>query len=420
MSDLKKLYLYNLLTSASLAVVADFIFIDLLLLRIGTGFAAIGAIKALIFFLPVLSYQLAAPLLNRWRHEESLCACCYVLRALIPALIPAAAVLGADDAALRWMSAALLPAALMLATFANNALMIVYHERFPQGKFNRCSGIVYMCFCLPGLALGFPASLLFDRVSKLADEKFFAAYLGAMLVCGVFQIPAFFIMRSLGRAGQTERSAARGAELPAPGGMLKPYRDRGYLGTLLVTFLHALAVGGGTAYIAGFCLKILDVSVSATFVLRTAAAGAGVVMLPVAGRFADRFGYRKVFLCGGVLMTIGAVLPAAFPQLWMLPLCALVLGRRGLSGRRGDADVRAGGGEQTRLGSRHGELHRRLQRGADDGDGARIAGGGGVVLGAEAPRGLGRGRAAARLRGVRVGSGADDRRGAAIVPEARG
>ena len=74
MSHLKKLYLYNGLVSMSLTVVADFIFIDLLLLRIGTGGAAIGAIKALIYFLPVVSYQLAAPLLNRWRREARLCA----------------------------------------------------------------------------------------------------------------------------------------------------------------------------------------------------------------------------------------------------------------------------------------------------------------------------------------------------------
>ena len=321
MSDLKKLYFYNVLVSASLTVISDFIFIDLLLLRIGTGVALVGAIKALIFFLPVVSYQLAAPLLNKWRCEVPLCAWCYLLRTLLPMLIPAAAVLGAGNAALRWMCAVLLPTGLMLATFANNALMIIYHREFPADGFNRCSGIVHMCFYLPGLALGFPVSMWLSHAAKLPDAKFFAAYLAAGALCGAFQLPAFAIMRTL-KSGAAAGSGA--VPEKAAGGMLVPYRDRESRGTLLVTFLHALAIGGGTAYIGVFCLKILQASVSTTFVLRTAAAGAGALLMPFAGKLADRFGYRRVFVCGGLLMMAGVGAPAAFPHLWVLPLCALL------------------------------------------------------------------------------------------------
>ena len=177
MSSVKKLYWYNLLTATSLTVVAEFLFVDQLLLRIHTGVAVIGILKSLIFFLPVVSYQLAVPLLNRTNLEIPLCAYFYVLRAVMPALVPAAALLGTGDPVLQWMSIVILPVAMMLATFANNALMIIYRRQLPSERFNRDVGVMQMCFYLPCLVLGIPVSLIFKRAATLDDRSFFTVYL---------------------------------------------------------------------------------------------------------------------------------------------------------------------------------------------------------------------------------------------------
>ena len=321
MSSVKKLYWYNLLTAASLTVVAEFLFVDQLLLRIQTPVAVIGVLKALIFFLPVVSYQLAVPLLNRTSLEVPLCASFYVLRVLLPALVPAAALLGTGNSVLQWMSMVILPVAMMLATFANNALMVIYRRQLPENEFNRDVGVIQMCFYLPCFVLGIPVSLIFKRAAVSDDRSFFVIYLTAMLVCALFQLPAFAVMCSLGWK-------RRRCEAPSAGDSgtdwLSPYRDVRYRKTLTVTFLHALVSGVGIAYIGVFCLKLLMVPVSGAFIVRTAASIIGMALMPYAGRLADRIGYRRMYAGGGALLSLGLALTVLFPHPWVLPLCALL------------------------------------------------------------------------------------------------
>ena len=321
MSSVKKLFWYNLLTAASLTVVAEFLFVDQLLLRIRTDVAVIGVLKAFIFFLPVVSYQLAVPLLNRTRCEIPLCAYFYALRVLLPALVPAAALLGAGNRTLQWMSMIILPVAMMLATFANNALMVVYRCRLPPERFNRDIGIIQMCLYLPCLVLGIPVSLIFKRAALLEDRSFFVIYLGAMLVCALFQLPAFAVIRSLGEAHEDHEPNTEGG---TGTDWLRPYRDPLYRKTLIVTSLHSLVCGVGIAYIGVFCLKIMSLPVSRAFIVRTAALIVGMALMPYVGRLTDRIGYGRMYVWGGVLLSIGLALPVLFPHPWVLPLCALL------------------------------------------------------------------------------------------------
>ena len=322
MSSFKKLFWYNLLTAASLTVVAEFLFVDQLLLRIQTPVVVIGVLKALIFFLPVVSYQLAVPFLNRTELEIPLCAYFYVLRVLLPALVPAAALLGAGNLTLQWMSIVILPVAMMLATFANNALMVIYRRRLPSEGFNRDIGIIQMCFYMPCLVIGIPASLIFKRAASLDDRGFFLIYLAAMLVCALFQLPAFAVMRSLGGSHKTSGTDKTNGSSAMD--WLCPYRDPRYRNTLIVTFLHALVSGAGIAYIGVFCLKIMGLPVSGAFLVRTVASIVGMVLMPYAGKLADRIGYRRMYVGAGTLLSLGLLLLVIFPYPWILPLCALL------------------------------------------------------------------------------------------------
>ena len=320
MTNLNRLYLYNLLVSLSLAVAADFVFIDLWMLRLKIGVAAIGFMKSLIFFLPVVSYQLCAPLLDRLRIDVKLCAWCYLFRALLPAVLPLAALAGAPQGVTHALCLVLLPLAMVLATFANSSLMMIYHRQLPPETFNRCSGNIGMLFSLPGTLLGIPLALALEHFTTGGDRRFFAAYAVFLLAGGALQIPAFFTL-----VGLREKSSG-GPDRAVPGfaEQLKPYFDPRYRGILVETVLQGMLNGCGLAYVAVFCIKTVGLSFSHVCIVRTTAAIVALALLPAAGRLADRIGYKLMFQYTALLVGAGMLLFLVCPNMWTLPVFALL------------------------------------------------------------------------------------------------
>ena len=320
MTDLNRLYLYNLLISLSLAVAADFIFIDLLLLRLEIGVTAIGLIKSLIFFLPVASYQLCVPFLNKLRIDVKLCAWCYLFRAFLPAVLPLAALAGAPPLVTHTLCTVLLPLAMVLATFANSSLMMIYHRHLPPETFNRCSGRIGMLFSLPGTILGIPLALAMEHFTTGSDQRFYAAYAVLLLAGGAFQMPAFITLAGL----RESRSPRPEEKTPALSMQLEPYFDPRYRGILIETVLQGMLNGCGLAYVAVFCIKTVGLSFSHVCIVRTVTGMIALALLPAAGRLADRIGYRRMFQYTALFIAAGMLLFLVFPNKWTLPVFALL------------------------------------------------------------------------------------------------
>ena len=320
MTNLNRLYLYNLLLSLSLAVAADFVFIDLLMLRLKIGVAAIGFMKSLIFFLPVVAYQLCAPLLNKLRIDVKLCAWCYLFRTLLPAVLPLAALFGAPPVVTHTLCLVLLPLAMVLATFANSSLMMIYHRQLPPETFNRCNGKINMLFSLPGTILGIPLAFLMEHFTTGSDHRFFTAYAVFLLLGGAVHIPAFITLIGL-RESRSPRPAQVATSLSE---QLKPYFDPRYRGILVETVLQGALNGCGIAYVAVFCLKTVGLSFSHVCIVRTTASIIALALLPAAGRLADRIGYRRMFQYTAFLIAAGMLIFLVFPHQWTLPVFALL------------------------------------------------------------------------------------------------
>lgn len=320
MTRLNRIYLYNFLNAMSLTVVGDFMVLDLFLLRIRAGVSTIGFIKSLTFFVPVIAYQLCVPYLEKKHNEVPLCAWSYLIRVTIPALLPAFALAGMAGSWLNWMCIAILPLAVTLATFANNALMIVYRSQLPPRDYNRCVGVVQMLYRVPVLLM-LPVAMLFEYGSAGGDARFFLVYLISLLCFGAFQIPAVATLMPLGKVVSEN---ARRSEKPSFSALYRPYVDPGYRGVLATTILHGAVTGGGNAYVAIYCLKVMDLSIFHVSSMRVLALIAGMVALPFAGKLADRIGYRRIFVYAGALLALGLGAFVAFPHPWMLPLFALL------------------------------------------------------------------------------------------------
>ena len=84
----RRLCLYNLFNSLAITPACNVIFADKLMLRMEIDLDLFGMIKGFTYLIPTVLYQLAVPLLQRLKNDVGVTVWCYLLRALLPALLP--------------------------------------------------------------------------------------------------------------------------------------------------------------------------------------------------------------------------------------------------------------------------------------------------------------------------------------------
>ena len=112
----KKLFLYNLFVSLSLTIASNFAFMDRLFMRLHIDMGNLGMIKSIIFLLPAIIYQFCAPLLARLNRDKTVIAVSYLLRCIIPLLLPIAAIFRNDGKLLTYLSMILFPVGMLFAS----------------------------------------------------------------------------------------------------------------------------------------------------------------------------------------------------------------------------------------------------------------------------------------------------------------
>ena len=83
-SEIRKLYLFQLFLSVSLTVVASFLFLDRLFLRMGLSMSQFGVVKGLAFLIPVTVNLLLSPFLARLGKDRQILAISYLIRIFLP------------------------------------------------------------------------------------------------------------------------------------------------------------------------------------------------------------------------------------------------------------------------------------------------------------------------------------------------
>ncbi len=326
-SATRNLFIYNICVGLSLTIAANFVFIDRLLLRLNIDLGFFGTIKSMMFLLPAALYQLLLPLLRKLNRDVEVCAVSYVLRTVFPLLLPFCAIL-LPSSLMTLCSFILLPAGMLFAVFANNALMKIYREVLYPTKYNYYTGFMNMFLSLPGLLLSLPISWLLDRFNGLGDRDFFLLFGGLQFFTFCFEIPAILALRKVkARLRRKNVSTAADPEAkPKNRSLLSaPYRDPRYRTLLTLGLLHRIAAGLSMAYLTVYFLEVLHLGMTTLAVIGLAMSSLGNLLLPSSGKLADRFGYERFFivLSGGMLF--GMILFCSFwESLFVLPLFALL------------------------------------------------------------------------------------------------
>ena len=306
---------------------ASFVFIDRLLLRLEIDLGLFGSIKSMMFLIPAALYQLLLPLLRKLNRDVEVCAVSYALRVFFPLLLPFCAVL-LPAPRMTLCAFFLLPAGMLFAVFANNALMKIYRDVLYPAKYNYYTGFMTMCLSLPMTLLALPISWLLDRFNGLGDRDFFLLFGGLQFFTFCFEIPALFALRKVKVRLRRKHGVRpeRPKEKPKNRGLLlAPYLDLRYRAIPALVTLHRIASGLVMAYLTVYFLEVLHFSMTTLALIGLVMSPLLNLLLPFSGKLMDRFGYEIFFvlLSGGMLL--GMILFCIFwESSFVLPLFAVL------------------------------------------------------------------------------------------------
>ncbi len=318
----KNLFLYNLYVSLSITIASNFTFMDRIFIRINIDLGNLGVIKSIIFFAPAIIYQLTAPFISRLNRDKEIISLGYIFRCIVPLLLPLTAIFTDNVTLLTILSAILLPAGMLFASFANNTLMKIYRNVIPAENYNTTVNIMNMLLAIPAMVMSLPVAMVLDRYAYLDNRGFFLLYTFMQLLTLLLEIPAVLYMRKVEykTTAPTTDSSRKKMDL------LAPYRNKLCRTLLALSTVHNIAAGLGMAYITIYLLEVTHLPLASITTLTLITIVLLNLLLPVGGKLMDKYGYGKIFTLLSAALPAGMILLLIFwGQKWVLLLFAFLV-----------------------------------------------------------------------------------------------
>ncbi|MBT3272055.1 MAG: hypothetical protein HN368_02790, partial [Spirochaetales bacterium] len=83
-SNLRKIYLFHFFNNIAISVVANFLFLDRIFLRLNLNMAQFGAIKGFAYLLPMGINLLLSPVMGKFNRDREIVAIGYIIRSFLP------------------------------------------------------------------------------------------------------------------------------------------------------------------------------------------------------------------------------------------------------------------------------------------------------------------------------------------------
>ena len=194
--NILRLYGYNFFTALAITIVANFIFLDKLLLRLEIDLSRFGVIKGSMYVASAFLYMVFTPQLqkNPGSSDKLICIWAYLFRAALPVLLPVIAMFTQHQEILTWSAVVLLSLGMTLAAFANNSLMSLYRLVLPEEHFNRRVGMMNLLISLPASLLALLMAYVLDRFEGADLYEFLIAFTVLQIICIFFEVPAMLLM----------------------------------------------------------------------------------------------------------------------------------------------------------------------------------------------------------------------------------
>ncbi len=306
--NFRRLAVYQVFNAAAIAIGANWVVTDMILLRMDFDLSLFGLIKSSMFLLPALSYWAAAGWLRRWNRDRRVCLLSYLARAVLPLALPAAALLTRDRGVLLIVALIVFSGGYTFAMFANNSLLTLYRQALPRETFHRGGSLLT---ALPGPAAALVAVPTVWLLGRAGEGAFFPLLFLLQALTLLAEIPAAAAILGV-KVHETPR--------PEPFSLREwtlPFRDPEFRPLFGFVLLHMLWIGLVSTYLVVYLLKIRQYPAELIVLLECGLSVAVATGARSAGRLADRFGSLPVLAAGSAatLLVCGGwtLFPACVP-----------------------------------------------------------------------------------------------------------
>ncbi len=326
--QIKNIYLFHFFNNVAISVVANFLFLDQLFLRMGLAMTHIGLIKGVGYLIPMTVNLLAAPIVQRWDRDRELVAVAYLFRVTLPLLLLVFPQMNLKQNSLALVTGALLVIIQIFPIMANNSIQVLIRSSIRTHALGRHLAGIQLIWTLPGFLVVIPLSLYMDSFALRSDGEFYRAMFYCMAGTGIFQAAASIIML------RYPKPRLSGEKLREEGSWIShvtsPFRDRNFMKLLWVIVLSSLFTSMVRDFINPYFLSVRHLNMGFISLVSAAVSVLSIGILPLWGFVIDTIGGRNSYriALSGLAMGIATLMGDA-------PVFILVFALLAWDGHRG-------------------------------------------------------------------------------------
>ncbi|QSH40100.1 hypothetical protein P0136_01440 [Lentisphaerota bacterium ZTH] len=298
MQNIKFYYAFLCFNGMSLAVAANPLFLDKILLEMKIDLSFFGTIKGASLFIGSLGSLLISHHLEKLSREKEVIIAGFTIRLLLPFLLVLSMFFLPSGSALTWSTFFITSLCYFTALTCLNSQDVLLKKISPVDSLSENNGYALSLSRLCTSFFSVVAALVWAWLET--DNSFASVYCLLLLLCAGFHLPASISLLKI--KVKTEQNISSDRKSPMRfSDILTPVKDKTYLPLLGIAFATNMYYGGLSAYLFPYILKVIEIKFHYLVIFDLIISVGVIVLAGKWGVFQGRFGSRKVLniiVCG--------------------------------------------------------------------------------------------------------------------------
>lgn len=301
--DIQRLYLFHLFNNIAISIVANFLFLDKVFLRMGLSFSSIGVIKGVSYLIPMTLNLLLSPYVLKLNRNREIVAIGYLFRVFLPLILLMIPDHEIKDSQLVIMIAAIMVAIHIFPIIANNSINTIIRSTIPHKVLGKHLTWINVIWTLPGFVIAIPLSKYLDGFAHASDDQFYHAVFLCMVYTGLVQIVSSTIIMFLPnprpyKVIDTSSVFDR---------ILSPFKDKEFNPLLRAIMVFSISSSMITTFINPYLILVRGLTLTTISLISAIVSFLSIVTMPLWGRSLDTFGGKYTYNIALVGFIVGVV-----------------------------------------------------------------------------------------------------------------